>query len=104
MRHLLSSAIALSLLTIPVLAQTTHPPEQPTHAQDETPRRLTISVSVAEPSDVKVKEGDRLQVGDLIVDRGRERRRLENQKAQLALTLERLQTATITAPLPPAVA
>lgn len=102
MRHLLSTAIALSLITVPVLAQnTTSPPEQLT---TESPRRLTISVSVSDPDDLKVGEGDVIEVGDLIADRGRERRQLEHQKAQLFLSLRRLQSATITAPLPPAAA
>lgn len=98
MRHLLS-AIALSLITIPVLAQS-HPPEQPTTTTTQ-PRRLAIAVTLADPSDLKVAEGDRLQVGDLIADRGRERQRLEAQKAQLQLTLSQIQSATITEPLPP---
>ena len=102
MRHLLSATIALSLLTIPVLAQS--PPSTPAATNEDSPRRLTINVTVAEPNDLKVEQGDRLQVGTLIADRGRERRRLDNQKAQLSLSLERLQTATITAPLPPAAA
>jgi multidrug efflux pump subunit AcrA (membrane-fusion protein) len=67
-----------------------------------SPKRLTINVSVAQPDDLKVKEGQSVKVGDLIADRGRERTRLEAQQSQLALSLTRLKTATITAPLPPA--
>lgn len=79
----------------------TSPLEQPTHP-NESPSRLTISVSVADPSDLKVKAGDRIAAGDLIADRGRERQRLEAQARQLDLTLQRLQNATITPPLSPA--
>jgi hypothetical protein len=64
------------------------------------PRRLTIQVSVADPEDLKVAEGDSVEVGQLIADRGRERRRLEVQRAQLRLSLERLETSTVTAPVP----
>lgn len=99
MRQFLSTAIALSLFTIPVIAQS--PPEQPTQPVTDSPRRLTISVSVSDPDDLKVTEGDTIAVGDLIADRGRERRRLENQKAQLRLTLIQIQTASITSPLAP---
>lgn len=96
MRQFLSTAIALSLITIPVIAQS--PPEQPAQSATDSPRRLTISVSVSDPDDLKVTEGDILAVGDLVADRGRERRRLENQKAQLFLSLQQIQSASIMAP------
>ncbi len=76
----------------------TSPPEQP----NEAPRRLTINVSVSDPDDVKVTEGDLISVGQLIADRGRERQRLEAQARQLELTMQRLEQSTITPPLPPA--
>jgi Na+-translocating ferredoxin:NAD+ oxidoreductase RnfC subunit len=37
---------------------------------------ILIKVSVAEPSDLKVKEGDRIKAGQLIADRSRERSRI----------------------------
>jgi hypothetical protein len=49
-----------------------------------------------------VAEGDRIRAGDLIADRAIQRQRLEAQKRQLAMTLQRLQTATVTPPLSPA--
>ena len=73
-------------------------PEQP----NEAPRRLTINVSVTDPDDLKVTEGDRISVGQLIADRTRDRNRLEAQARQLDLTLQRLEQSTITPPLPPA--
>jgi hypothetical protein len=76
------------------------PPEQTTEASD-TPQRLTIAVAVTDPEDLKVSQGDRVAQGQLIADRTRERERLEAQRLQLELTLERLETATITPPLPP---
>ena len=76
----------------------TSPPEQP----NEAPRRLTINISVTDPDDLKVTEGDRITVGQLIADRGRDRNRLEAQARQLDLTLQRLEHAAITPPLPPA--
>lgn len=74
----------------------------PSPASTHLPKRLTITVSVSQPDDLKIKEGQQLQVGELIADKGRERTRLEAQKSQLSLALQRLKTATITAPLPPA--
>lgn len=79
------------------------PPEQLDAPQPAAaPQRLTINVTVADPDDLKVAEGDRVAVGQLLADRGREKRQLEAQQAQLKLSLQRLQSATITAPLPPA--
>lgn len=78
------------------------PPEKtelPT--ESEGPRRLTINVSVSDPEDLKVKEGDRVQPGQLLADRTRDRNRLEAQLRQLTLTLQRLEQSTITPPLPP---
>jgi hypothetical protein len=88
------------------LAQTSpapvSPPEQLTTTPLATPpQRLTINVTVADPEDLKVAEGDRIEGGQLIADRGREKRRLEAQQSQLKLSLQRLQASTITAPLPP---
>ena len=34
-----------------------------------SPRRLTIKISVAEPGDLKVKEGEQVKTGQLIADR-----------------------------------
>ena len=79
------------------------PPEQLTTTPPAAaPQRLTINVTVADPEDLKVAEGDRIDVGQLIADRGQEKRQLEAQEAQLKLSLQRLQSSTITAPLPPA--
>ncbi len=92
----LSSQSPPSTISRPVPAPTVTP------SQPISPKRLTITVSVAQPEDLKVKEGQQLQAGDLIADRGRERNRLEAQKAQLSLTFQRLKAASITPPLPPA--
>lgn len=48
-----------------------------------------------------MKEGDRVEAGQLIADRTRERTRLENQRQQLTLTLQKLQSSTITPPQQP---
>lgn len=104
---LIPYALALVALGGVALAQQSpaplSPPEQLAVTQATTaPRRLTIKVTVADPADLKVAEGDRVDVGQLVADRGQEKRRLEAQQAELKLSHQRLQTATITAPLPPA--
>ena len=79
------------------------PPEQLTTTPPAAaPQRLTINVTVAAPEDLKVAEGDRIDVGQIIADRGQEKRQLEAQEAQLKLSLQRLQSSITTAPLPPA--
>ena len=66
-----------------------------------SPRRLTVTVRVQEPEDLKVKEEDTIKAGQVIADRERERTRLTSQKQQLDLSLQRLKTSTITPPSPP---
>jgi hypothetical protein len=103
-----SIALLLSLLISgctaaaqsPAPSASSHPAASP--APTESPQRLTIKVTVADPADLKVAAGDRLRAGDLIADRARQRQRLQTQQQQLAMTLQRLQTATVTAPLAPA--
>jgi hypothetical protein len=65
------------------------------------PKRLTINVKVAEPSDLKIKESQQIKEGDTIADRTRERLRLNSQKSSLNLSLQRLQAMIINAPTPP---
>ncbi|MDB9529937.1 hypothetical protein PN498_28380 [Oscillatoria sp. CS-180] len=87
-------------------AQTTPPPELPSEplqpSDTDSPKRLTITVFVADPEDLKVQQGDRVSAGQLIADRTRERQRLETQYQQLTLTLQKLQASTITPPQAPA--
>jgi hypothetical protein len=71
----------------------------PTTAQ---PSRLSITVQVTEPDDLKVSEGDAVEVGQILADRDRERTSLELQRDQLMLTIAQLENAPITPPLPPA--
>ena len=57
-----------------------------------SPRRLTVTVRVQEPEDLKVQEEDTIKAGQVIADRERERKRLTSQKQQLELSLQRLKT------------
>jgi biotin carboxyl carrier protein len=56
---------------------------------------------VAEPNDLKIKEGQQVKVGQIIADRELQRSRLSFQKQQLKISLTRLETANITPPAPP---
>jgi multidrug efflux pump subunit AcrA (membrane-fusion protein) len=91
---------AISQTSPPTTTQTsTTTPQSP--EPTTSPRRLTVTVNVAEPSDLKIKEGQQVKVGDLIADRERERSRLSFQQKQLKISLTRLETANITPPAPP---
>lgn len=94
--------VSLSQPIDPSPPSTVSPPTPIPSPETTSPRRLTITVSVTDPIDLKVKEGDDVEAGQLIADRTRERIRLESQKQQLELALQRLKTATITPPLLPA--
>lgn len=104
MKRLIPYVLAFVAVSGIAIAQQSPAPELPpelTTEDGDAPQRLTISVSVTDPTDLKVSQGDRISQGQLIADRTRERERLEAQQAQLQLTVERLEGATITTPLPP---
>lgn len=67
-----------------------------------SPRRLTVTVKVAEPTDLKIAEGQSIKQGEIISDRISEKTRLTSQQRQLQLSVDRLQSASITPPASPA--
>ncbi|MBE9170381.1 hypothetical protein IQ238_23635 [Pleurocapsales cyanobacterium LEGE 06147] len=77
---------------------------QPTQTDTATtsPKRLTITVKVAEPTDLKIAEGQEIKRGDIISDRISEKTRLTSQQQILQLSLDRLKSASITPPASPA--
>jgi hypothetical protein len=104
LKFLILYALALVVTSCTASAQQLISPSehQPSTSTTASPSRITIKVTVSDPTDLKVKEGDRIKSGALIADRGRERQRLDAQKRQLTLTLTRLQVAIISPPQPPA--
>jgi hypothetical protein len=76
------------------------PTEQPSEETTQ-PRRLTITVKIAEPEDLKVKVGSEIKAGQIIASRDREKQRLEAQKTQLDLSLTKLQSYQPLPPTPP---
>lgn len=54
------------------------------------PRLLKINLTLSDPSDLKVKQGDFLQAGAIISDRDEERKRLQAQRAEYLATIKRL--------------
>lgn len=55
-----------------------------------TPRRFTISVTLTDPSDLKVKQGDRVTKGQVLSDRTAARQQLEAKKRQLEIAIQRM--------------
>jgi hypothetical protein len=107
------AALAIALYGRGHLAPTAQSPttttSQPALAQSQTtqpestdsPRRLTVTVRVSEPEDLKLKEGSEIKAGDIIASRSREKQRLESQKQQLTLSQQKLQSYTLLPPTPP---
>lgn len=58
----------------------------------DNPRTLKIRVSISRREDLRVKVGDKLNVGDVIADRSKERNSFVLQRQQAEITLNRLQT------------
>lgn len=61
-------------------------------------RRLTLKLTLSSPDDLLVREGDRLQEGEIVADRVRDRSRLEVQLERLRLQTERLSKNSIQPP------
>ncbi len=54
------------------------------------PRLLRLNLTLSDPKDLKVKQGDFLQEGAVISDRDDERKRLQAQKSDYLATIKRL--------------
>ncbi|WP_083636590.1 hypothetical protein [Leptolyngbya sp. 'hensonii'] len=63
-------------------------------------RSFKLKLTLTAPEDLKVREGDRVQEGQMLADRTRDRERLEGQQKQLQLQVDRLK-APIPGPPPP---
>jgi len=98
------AALGLLLIAIPniqsAVGQSNPEPSTPTPTESQR-KRFKVTVTVQDIEDLKVAEGDRVQPGTIIADRGKDRRRLEAQKKQLELSLARLKSSLPQAPLPP---
>ena len=106
-RQLLSYIAATALVTSPLLMRPAESQTQQTLAtvttEQSAPRRLKLNLTISEPEDLKVVEGQQVSVGQTLTDRTKERERLTAQKEQLEIALERLsvEPPKITPPPPP---
>jgi biotin carboxyl carrier protein len=58
--------------------------------QEVKPKILEIDLTISHPDDLKVEPGDRVEAGQILSDRSRQRRQLENRLQQLELSLDSL--------------
>jgi multidrug efflux pump subunit AcrA (membrane-fusion protein) len=83
-------------------ASTPDPPQVITTPPVTTqPRVLTFTLTLSEPDDLKVRQGDVVAVGDVLADRTRERTALQTQLDQTQLSLQRIQAQQVLDPPPP---
>ena len=84
-------------------AQTTNPtptPSPTTATDNEAPtqgskKRFKLTLTLSEPADLKVREGDVVSTGQLLSDRVKDRERLEAQKRAAEFQIQRLKLPII---------
>ncbi len=106
MRWLLILTTAGTLLLSPSKIANSQEAQTLTTAPIETraatyPNRIEITVKISAHEDLKIAENMILEKGQIISDRIPEKQRLEAQKKQLELSLERVLSASITPPPKP---
>ncbi|MGB6015848.1 MAG: hypothetical protein WBG32_14050 [Nodosilinea sp.] len=65
------------------------------------PRVLTFTLSLSEPDDLKVRQGDYVATGDVLADRTRERSALQVQLQKTQISLQRIQAQQVLDPPQP---
>lgn len=55
------------------------------------PKRLKITLSVTDPQDLKIREGDRVTKGQIISDRSLERQRLQRERMAVLITINKIE-------------
>jgi multidrug efflux pump subunit AcrA (membrane-fusion protein) len=53
----------------------------------QQPKRLKINISINDLKDLKVREGDRVSIGQVLADRDNERKRLNSEKQEILNTI-----------------
>jgi hypothetical protein len=83
-----TAALAIFPNAVPTLMAQLPTPSLPTVPQNS--QRFKINLTLSTQSDLKVREGDRIKADQVLADRVRDRQRLETQKQQLQLQIDRL--------------
>jgi biotin carboxyl carrier protein len=59
------------------------------------PKRLKITLSINDPNDLKVREGDRVTKGQILSDRDLERKRLSRERMATLMTINKIERSPI---------
>jgi hypothetical protein len=59
------------------------------------PKRLKITLSINDPNDLKVREGDRVTKGQILSDRDLERRRLSRERMATLITINKIEKTPV---------
>jgi hypothetical protein len=59
------------------------------------PKRLKITLSINDPNDLKVREGDRVVKGQILSDRDLERKRLSRERMATLLTINKIEKTPV---------
>ncbi|HHP7231927.1 MAG TPA: hypothetical protein ACFCUY_13850 [Xenococcaceae cyanobacterium] len=92
-----SENIAIASVTAPITPLTPIPERIKNRLE---PRTIKIELTLSNPTDLKVKPGDKISAGQVLSDRVSERNRLQAKKKQLQLSLEKLNLPLTPIPQP----
>jgi hypothetical protein len=79
-----TAAVATTVVS-PVVSPNENPP-----SKNQLPRQIKIQLTLSNPQELRVKQGERVVRGQVLADRSAERGRLLAQKKQLQLSLQKL--------------
>jgi len=71
---------------------------EPQGTRTDDPRRFKIQISISDPSDLKVRQGDTVQKNQVLADRAKAREMLNYRKQKLAVQISRIQARQISRP------
>lgn len=77
------------------------PPVAPPNHSSNLPRILKFELSVSSPKDLRIKQGDKVEAGQVLADRVEERSHLTAQLEALNLEYQQIQSKTISTPPAP---
>jgi hypothetical protein len=69
---------------------------------ENQPKRLKINVTVTDPLDIKVREGQVIKKGEIVSDKTQQRKSLENQLYSTKASLKNIKESVILPPISPA--
>ncbi|AFY61973.1 hypothetical protein [Synechococcus sp. PCC 6312] len=76
------------------------PGTEPQGTRTENPKRFKIQLSITDPSDLKVRQGDTIQRNQILADRAKAKEVLTYRKQQLAVQINRMQARQVNRPQP----